>query len=361
MKILTYGAVFWLVYVMAARSAFAARLLNALIIIGTAYALYALILGFLGIRQFELFYSAPPVGSPLAGPFVLHNSFATYVGLITLCGLTRLFCIGRRVVVTGAGMRNFVSSFTQFLFGSGVFAWPAVILCFSMLVASGSRAGFLAVLVGGITLLLFSLPLATRRETIGWAGIAVVSFTLFAIILFQINGATLQMRFDALVDAGGVDPVRIALWDVATYMIADEPVLGVGLGTFETAYPLYAGQFLPFSIDKAHNDYLELAAGWGLPAAAAWLLALAGLLGLCLRALFIRRRNRAYPLLALGATALVAFHSAFDFSLQIPAVALTYATILGMGVAQAFPASPKLPRVETPEREAPMHAAWSRF
>ena len=152
------------------------------------------------------------------------------------------------------------------------------------------------------------------------------------------------MRFDALADAGGVDPVRIALWNVAMHMITNEPVLGVGLGTYETAYPLYTEQFLPFSMDKAHNDYLELAAGWGLPAAASWLLALAWLVGLCLRALFIRRRNRVYPLLALGATALVAFHSAFDFSLQIPAVALTYEPILGLGVAQAFPTSPKLPR-----------------
>ena len=218
----------------------------------------------------------------------------------------------------------------------------AVILCFSMLVASGSRAGFLATLVGGIALLLFSLPLATRRETIRLAGASIVGLALFGIVLFQINGATLQMRFDSLVEAGGLDPIRITLWDVAMRMIADKPVLGVGLGTYETACPLYSEQFLPYSIDKAHNDYLELAAGWGLPAAAAWLLALAWLAGLCLRALFLRRRHRAYPLLALGATALVAFHSAFDFSLQIPAVALTYAAILGLGVAQAFPTSPKL-------------------
>lgn len=344
MKILTYGAAFWLVYVMAARPALAERLLDALIAIGTAYAFYALILGYLGIRQFEIFYPAPTVGSSLAGPFVLHNNFATYVGLVTLCGLARLFCIGTRAIVIGAGIRNFTSSFAQFLFGPGLFSLLAVILCFSMLVASGSRAGFFATLVGGMTLLLFSLPLATRRETIGWAGISVVGLTLFAIVLFQINGATLQMRFDSLVEAGGLDPIRVALWNVAIHIITDEPVLGVGLGTYETAYPLYSEQFLPYSIDKAHNDYLELAAGWGVPAAASWLLALAWFVGLCLRALFIGRRNRVYPLLALGATALVAFHSAFDFSLQIPAIALSYAAILGLGVAQAFPANPQLPR-----------------
>jgi hypothetical protein len=44
-------------------------------------------------------------------------------------------------------------------------------------------------------------------------------------------------------------------------------------------------------------------------------------------------------MLALSATALVGVQSAFDFSLQIPAVALTYAAILGLGVAQASPTS----------------------
>ena len=38
-----------------------------------------------------------------------------------------------------------------------------------------------------------------------------------------------------------------------------------------------------------------------------------------------------------AATALVALHSLVDFSLQIPAVAIMYATILGIGYAQAFP------------------------
>ena len=52
--------------------------------------------------------------------------------------------------------------------------------------------------------------------------------------------------------------------------------------------------------------------------------------------LTIRRRNRIYPVAALGATAVIAFHSAFDFSLQIPAIALTYAVILGLGVSQSF-------------------------
>jgi len=48
----------------------------------------------------------------------------------------------------------------------------------------------------------------------------------------------------------------------------------------------------------------------------------------------VRQRNRLYPIAAVGATVLVAVHSSVDFSLQMPAVALLYATFLGLGVAQ---------------------------
>jgi hypothetical protein len=80
-----------------------------------------------------------------------------------------------------------------------------------------------------------------------------------------------------------------------------------------------------------------LAAGWGLPAALLWWSSLLWLMGICARGILTRRRNRLYPLVAMGAGILVGIHANFDFSLQMPAVALTFAAILGVGVAQAFP------------------------
>jgi hypothetical protein len=40
-------------------------------------------------------------------------------------------------------------------------------------------------------------------------------------------------------------------------------------------------------------------------------------------------------MVAVGATVLVALHSLVDFSLQIQAIALSYAMLLGVGVAQS--------------------------
>jgi O-antigen ligase len=214
-------------------------------------------------------------------------------------------------------------------------ALVAAILCFSMLVATTSRAGFFATLVGLAVLAVLAIPLAAKRDTMGWAALAASLLAFGAYGLFLVNGDTLTAQLDAFVETGP-DNVRLVLWGAAARMIENSPWLGLGLGTFENTYPLYANAVLPYVMDKAHNDYLELAAGWGLPAAAAWCLALLWLNLLCIRGIFVRRRNRHYAILAVGASALVAAHSLFDFSLQIPAVALLYAVILGLGVGQSF-------------------------
>jgi hypothetical protein len=51
----------------------------------------------------------------------------------------------------------------------------------------------------------------------------------------------------------------------------------------------------------------------------------------------VRRSNShwVYPATGLAATVLVGLHATVDFSLQIPAVAIAYAAILGIACAQA--------------------------
>lgn len=206
---------------------------------------------------------------------------------------------------------------------------------FSALVAAGSRAGFIAALVGMAAMTALSGTLVARRQTLGWAALASAALLAIAWALFAINGSGLSNGLDVLVETGS-DPIRLTLWNAAWRMIEGAPYLGLGLGTFENAYPLYAKDVWPYIMDKAHSDYLELAAGWGLPAAILWWSSILWLVGLCLRGIFIRRRNRQYAIFAVGASVLVGFHSAFDFPLQIPAIAFTFATILGLGVAQSF-------------------------
>ena len=60
---------------------------------------------------------------------------------------------------------------------------------------------------------------------------------------------------------------------------------------------------------------------------------------ICLRGVLVRKRDTSYPAVGLAATALIAVHSAVDFSLQIPGVAVPYFALLGAACAQSWPTS----------------------
>jgi O-antigen ligase len=340
MKLATYMMTTSLAFVLCQRAERAQQLMDALVAIGALYAFYALILGMLGVTQLEVLYTTPPVGGWLAGPFVGHAHFATFVGLLALCACVRLFSLGGENIAAGRGVKPLFLSTLKFVFGRGLFPLLAFVALFSMLIATAARAGVIAALIGLIVMLLLSSLISTRRATSRWAWAAIVIFAFGAVLLFQINGDTLQARFDDLTEGGEGFGLRTVFWNAASRMIGDAPWKGLGLGAFEKAYPLFADHLYPFNMDKTHNDYLELAQGLGLPATIAWCGSVMLLAMMCLRGIFVRKRHRIYALVAVSATALVSFHAIFDFSLQIPAVSLTFAAILGMGAAQSFPSRP---------------------
>jgi len=333
MKLISFGMAAWLSYALTQRSERASQLLSSFIVIAAAYAAYDLAMGLMDLRQFQLFYSYQPVGNLVASPFVDHNNFATYMGLASVCSAARLLSLMSGAIVTSRGAARLFMSAQNLFFGKGFLTTLALVLTSSMLIASGSRAGFLATLTGWMVLLLFAWA---RSKQSRWNFTAVSIGAVIAIVIFLINGQDLETRFGDVIGVRNPDEIRLVLWSAAARMAASSPWLGLGPGTFEPAYPAYANQVFPLIMDKAHNDYLELAADWGIMATALWCAGIAWAACICALGSVRRKRNWAYPLAGVSATALVAFHSAFDFSLQIPAVALTFSVLLGMGIAHAF-------------------------
>lgn len=337
MKLLTYVMTACLVFLLCRRPERAEQVFSALLVIFLVYAVYGLLLTLIDFSQNQIFYPGWGHRDDVSGPFISRNNYATYLAFGLCMALARLYPAASGKIITTRGARQHILSTLQFIVGRGIWTILTLVVILSVLIATESRAGFLAALSGLAAILLCAILLAGRKATSRWAMAGFGGILALSLFIFSLSGDALQSRFHALVEAGGLDTVRAAFWDAASRMISDAPLLGLGLGTFERAYPLYAEQMLPFVMDKAHNDYLEFAAGVGLPAALVWWSAIIWCVSLCARALFIRRRNRIYSVAALGTTAVIAFHSAFDFSLQIPAVALTFAAILGLGLAQAFP------------------------
>lgn len=92
---------------------------------------------------------------------------------------------------------------------------------------------------------------------------------------------------------------RVALWHETLPLLRAHPWAGIGLGGFPYAFTRLQDMKLTFVFDCAHNDSLRLAIELGIPCAAALLL-----------------------------------YSAADFNLYIPANAIVFAPVLGLGYAQ---------------------------
>ncbi len=337
MKFATYVLAAWLCRCFARQSHRANFLLNALIAFGGAYAAYALVMAALGFSQYALFYGASP-NHAVAGPFFNRDHYATYAGIVTLCAGVRFVERGNAVVILGRGFRQFLLTLLQYVFGNGAPYLISLALAFSSLVATGSRAGNFATFIAIACLLVLVGVLAMRQRRVLATSGLIVAVIAGGGVLFFINDAFLVARLQDLASSGLQLGLRLQLWNSALLMIQAAPLLGLGLGTYQLIYPMYSDAMTaPFLTVAAHNDYFELAAGWGLPAALCWWLALLWLTFICVWGVFVRRRNRAYPMIAVGVGVLVGIHAYFDFSLQMPATALTFATILGLGVAQAFP------------------------
>ena len=135
---------------------------------------------------------------------------------------------------------------------------------------------------------------------------------------------------------------RLTYWQISLDMVAERPWQGHGYGNFEAAFAQHRDERFGDRVDMAHNSYIEHLVELGVPATLLLYFGPLLLFGYCVRGVFARRRGQLFPLVAVGATVLVALHALVDFSLQIPAVAVTYAALLGIGVAQATP-SPKRP------------------
>jgi O-antigen ligase len=341
MRLMSYGAVFWLAWSLAQDAERARRMLQVILATITACAVYGLLNHFAGWETIGWIAKTAYLGD-VTGTFVNRNNFATYANLgvvICLCLLAEPFLAARRLDdvkrIAAQAIEQVVDR-----------RWPMTLTLAVLVMASlqsHSRGGLLSlaltVAVLGFLLFLVTRPRAVTAVIVlgvgllgGW-GLVAVS-----------GGITLERlgQIDANYDLEVAG--RLTYWQVSLKMVEEHPWQGHGYGNFEQAFAQHRDERFADRVDKAHNTYIEHLVELGVPATVLLYLGPVILFGYCLRGAFVRRRDRLFPLVAVGATVLVALHALVDFGLQIPAVAVTYAALFGIGVAQAAPSTQRPPR-----------------
>lgn len=164
----------------------------------------------------------------------------------------------------------------------------------------------------------------TKRTRSTNVGMAVVVLSTLVLVGALSAGGVVQ-EFAATRSSEFKDPrSKFAAWTSASYLLRDFRWTGVGRGAFETAFTRHHPASSELTFSRLENEYLQAAVEWGVPAAAALVLALV------FACVVASRRWADGPLEAgaLGAGAAIAVQNGFDFSLELPSVALAAIAVL---------------------------------
>lgn len=335
-RLLSYGGVFWLSLQLCRDFERARRGLQLIVYAGALYALYGLFVQFSGSEKI-LWMDKWAYQGVVTSTFVNRNSYATYAGLGLVCAFALTLNKFRGVLSANAPARVKMRLWVEQLLGPAAPLLVATLVIATALLLTESRAGTLSTLFGLLVLLLTALlgRMITKRQVRALS----LMLLMAGVLVFLLSGANLAQRLMRTDSEELTHRGRGAVYALVVRAIGDAPLLGTGYGSFRDVFPLYRDATIdgPRAWEQAHNTYLENALELGIPAAVALWGAVLGCARCCWLGVRLRRRNRLYPAVGVAATALVAAHSTVDFSLQIPAVSVTYAFILGIACAQSYP------------------------
>lgn len=337
LRLLTYAGVFWLALQYCRERRRARQVFYALTVAGLAYAAYGLIIEFTGAEMI-LWYDKTSYRGSLTSTFVNRNSYATYAGLTLLCATGLLVKLFADRVDPHLPGKEKLRILLETVSGRGSIFLVASAVIATALLLTHSRGGLMSTSIGLVAL--FLAAGATRAMKFRYT--AALAFVVFAAgtVFFFVSGEVTAGR---LAGTSIESETRAKVFELTSRAIGDAPLLGTGYGTFEDAFRMYRDETLRFAyFDKAHNTYLENALELGLPAALGLFSAIGVLLVICLLGVRRRRRDAVYPCIGVAATVLVAAHSVVDFSLQIPAVAVTYSLLMGAACAQSWSSREKV-------------------
>ncbi|MFO7947043.1 MAG: O-antigen ligase family protein, partial [Armatimonadota bacterium] len=206
----------------------------------------------------------------------------------------------------------------------------AVLMIAPAILLTGSRGGLLGLMAGILVFVAFRLARhwSVRRIVVAVVGIALL-FGLAVAVVPPIRNRLTQ----ALSLQNHSVAFRYYTWLGTIDMAANHPLTGTGPGTFEYAYPRYAKAGFTRS---AHQTFLQVGADAGIPALIAFLF-----IGIVALRRLWRQLSASEVWVAAMASAAAGWvvalgvHNLVDYSLTVPAVAVTAMALLGLSLSSS--------------------------
>jgi len=195
----------------------------------------------LGVREYAGEVSLHNPTWRVFSTFATPNFFAGYLCMTVPLTAAVFLAIEDRVLVLLAGF--------------------ALVLQSAALLLTGSRFGLVCLVAGLAVFALLAIKAGALRGSARPRALALIAVTVLAFaagirpVLHRLGNASVE-SYSA--------QFREYTWRGALRMALANPILGTGIGTFDTAYPRYA---LVSYTEHAHDSYLQLADEIGIPGA----------------------------------------------------------------------------------------------
>jgi O-antigen ligase len=291
--------------------------------LGFALLLFGFVFSFLSILQFfwipsRIIWVDHDLGIPF-GPYVDPDHYAGLMEMVV--PLSAAYALSRP---KGEPLNGIL--------------WFAVLVPAASLLLTGSRGGFISLLVEIAImawLLVRRIPLPSGRTR---AAFAAVGLMAMAALFFWLVPARVLNKLETVNNyvPATTTGSRPAMWRDSLRIFRDHPWVGAGLGSFVTVYPLYQTSPLDLVAEHAHNDYVEALAEGGLCGGAIVAVALALFIAVTFKN-FAPKAGHESSWIRLGAVIAcygLLVHTFVDFNLHIPANADWFAFCAGVACLQ---------------------------
>jgi len=329
LRLLMYAGVFFLALQLGRDRKRAGYIFWAVLLACTGYALYGLTMHLAGAGT-VLWVERSQVDRYVTGTFINRNNFAAFVGLGLICAAGLYLAGFFKALHSRRIGRDKTYHVLQQAFVNGAPLLACVLILLTALFLTHSRGGVTSTLAALLVLVLFLGVFLRMAGPVYKAAAATVLAAGLAVFFLSGEGWLERLTATDL-----ERETRLERFQQTWQATLNAPWTGYGIGSYEQTFPMFASETTS-STRKAHNDWLETMFDLGLPAALVWFAVLGGLALRCVTGFFRRGRDHVYPAAAFCACILLGLHSLVDFSLQIPAVAVTFAVLLGVGVAQSW-------------------------
>jgi O-antigen ligase len=331
-RLLAYGGIFWLAVHYARLPRHTELAVCVIAFAGTAYAVYGLV-EFFGSDRILGYEKTAYLGA-LTSTFINRNAYATFVGLTLLCTTVLLVKPPGADGAPRPRHRAFSEALEAALtIRNGLLLSAWLFQCVALYL-TGSRGGVVSSALG---LVVFLAAVAMRAGPVSRQPGLVVTGCVALLVVFLATGGGFAAR---MISASNTLGERENVYRITADLIMQRPFVGTGYGTFADVFRTERDASVTHVYDKAHNVYLEDALELGIPGAALLAFAVGGAFFRCIAGSSGRNPGRVYACLGIGATVLVAVHGIVDFSPELPAVAATFALLLGAAVAQSGRSKP---------------------